>query len=345
MLPWLYADMAKRKWEMAPYINIFGKTPDEEGYEAFLETPRYSTGYTALFGTIGFVAETHMLKPYADRVMATHALMQSMITYMNNNTAAIKKQRLADRLQYQTATSYESNYKLDKSVQSSIKFKGFEAEKSPSTLGNYQRFFYNRKKPFTKNIPYYQFYKPTLQISSPQAYIIPQSWDKPIKRLQCNKVVMERLQKDTTLEVYAWYISSYESGSRPYESHHYNANTKAEKRKVNVHFSAGDYLIKPQQTGSRYIAEVLEPLCEDSYFAWNFFDAMLNAKEGFSDYVFEDDAVKLLENNPELKSKFEAWKTANPEKATQSYEVLGFIFKNSHLYEAEHNRIPVFRLE
>ena len=344
-LPWLNADMAKRKWEMAPYVNVFGKTPDEDGYEAFLETPRYSTGYAALFGTIGFVAETHMLKPYPDRVMATHALMQSLITYMNNNASAIKQHRLADREWYKQAVSYESNFKLDKSVQTNLTFKGFEAEKKPSTLGNYQRLFYNRQKPFTKTIPYYQLYKPSLQLSLPKAYLIPQSWERVIKLLERNNVKMERLLADTTMEVYAWYISSYESSARPYEGHHYNAQTKAEKRKVKVQFLQGDYVIRPQQTGSRFIAEVLEPLCEDSYFAWNFFDPILNAKEGFSDYAFEDDAVTLLANNPELKAKFEAWKTANPEKATQSYEVLGFIFKHSHLYEVEHNRVPVFRVE
>jgi hypothetical protein len=29
---------------------------------AILDSPRYSTGYTSLFNTIGFVVETHMLK-------------------------------------------------------------------------------------------------------------------------------------------------------------------------------------------------------------------------------------------------------------------------------------------
>jgi hypothetical protein len=44
-----------------PYVNAFSETPDN-GFMQFFDSPRYSTGYTSLFNTIGFVVETHMLK-------------------------------------------------------------------------------------------------------------------------------------------------------------------------------------------------------------------------------------------------------------------------------------------
>jgi hypothetical protein len=34
--------------------------------------------------------------------------------------------------------------------------------------------------------------------------------------------------------------------------------------------------------------ETLEPEAVDSFFNWNFFDTMLQQKEGYSDYIFED---------------------------------------------------------
>ena len=40
------------------------ETPDD-GIEDFLDLPRFSTGYAALHHTIGFMPETHMLKPFA----------------------------------------------------------------------------------------------------------------------------------------------------------------------------------------------------------------------------------------------------------------------------------------
>ena len=47
---------------MAPYVYSLGSTPDD-GIMGFLETPKYSTGYATLFGTLGFTTEAHMLKP------------------------------------------------------------------------------------------------------------------------------------------------------------------------------------------------------------------------------------------------------------------------------------------
>jgi hypothetical protein len=54
MLPELYADMAKRGWEMIPYVDSHGETPDS-GITGFVDYGRYSTGYAAFWNTIGFM--------------------------------------------------------------------------------------------------------------------------------------------------------------------------------------------------------------------------------------------------------------------------------------------------
>src|SRR5882672_2065486 len=63
LLPDLYAAMKKDDFEMTPYVNPVKEIPDS-GIASFLETPRFSTGYAALFNCIGMMPETHMLKPY-----------------------------------------------------------------------------------------------------------------------------------------------------------------------------------------------------------------------------------------------------------------------------------------
>ncbi|HEX8659282.1 MAG TPA: M14 family zinc carboxypeptidase, partial [Hymenobacter sp.] len=78
LLPALYQGMAQKKWPMTPYVDFAGQTP-ESGLQAFLETPRYSTGYAALFHTIGFMPETHMLKAYAPRVHASYDFLLTML--------------------------------------------------------------------------------------------------------------------------------------------------------------------------------------------------------------------------------------------------------------------------
>ncbi len=98
------------------------------------------------------------------------------------------------------------------------------------------------------------------------------------------------------------------------------------------------------QPANRYIVEMLEPTGDDSFFAWNFFDAILQQKEGYSDYRWEDIAAKVLKNNPDLKQKLEAKKLADPDFAKNVSAQLNFIYKNSPYYEPAHLRYPVYRL-
>ncbi|MCH8330563.1 MAG: hypothetical protein IH946_04155, partial [Bacteroidetes bacterium] len=45
LVPSLYSQMKRRGSEMIPYVNPYLTTPDS-GIVAFLETPRFSSGYT-----------------------------------------------------------------------------------------------------------------------------------------------------------------------------------------------------------------------------------------------------------------------------------------------------------
>jgi hypothetical protein len=61
--PALYKSMKEKGWDLVPYVNHFGETPDQ-GWPQFWDSPRYSSGYASLWNTFAFVPETHMLKPY-----------------------------------------------------------------------------------------------------------------------------------------------------------------------------------------------------------------------------------------------------------------------------------------
>ncbi|NQY05055.1 MAG: M14 family metallopeptidase, partial [Flavobacteriaceae bacterium] len=73
LMPGLENDLASKKLDITPYVNVWGTTP-EAGWSQFMDYPRYSTGYTTLFNTLGMMVETHMLKPYKARVEQTYEL-------------------------------------------------------------------------------------------------------------------------------------------------------------------------------------------------------------------------------------------------------------------------------
>ncbi len=341
--PALYSYMEDKKYPMSPYVYA-SSTPDK-GIRGFLDLPRYSSGYTTLFNVIGFIPEAHMLKPYGDRVQSTYHLMDGMIQYCNKNynkIIEIKKQ--TDEI-VATQDSFEINWKLDDSAVDSVLFHGYEPDYKTSAVTGKERLFYDKNKKYTKNIPFYNTYKTTQKVKRPKAYIVPQAWREVLERLQLNQIEMQPLQKDTTINAGVYYIKKTNSPKNPYEGHYLHTGTEVEYRKEEVHLRGGDFVIKANQPSNRFIIETLEPQAPDSYFAWNFFDAILQQKEYFSSYVFEETALELLKNDPKLRADFEEKKKTDKAFAENDRAQLDFIYKRSPYYEWTHNRYPVVRVE
>ena len=94
----------------------------------------------------------------------------------------------------------------------------------------------------------------------------------------------------------------------------------------------------------RFLIETLEPQAEDSYFTWNYFDAILGQKEGYSAYAFEDIAAEYLKNNSDIRNKLELQKAKDTAFAKSGRAQLNFVYQNSHWYEPAHMRYPVYRI-
>ncbi|HSC39357.1 MAG TPA: M14 family metallopeptidase, partial [Chitinophagaceae bacterium] len=266
--PALYTQMKEQGYDMAPYVNAFGDTP-ETGWPAYWDSPRYSSGYATLWHCFAFVPETHILKTYEQRVKATYALEECFIHFTSVNSAAIKALRDAARQASATQASFPIAWTLDKNQSTQITFKGFQAGHKPSDVSGLPRLYYDRSKPFEKKVTFYNTYQVKTSIDKPAAYIIPQGWWKVIDLLKLNKVSMRQLGHDTSLQVEVYHIEEYKSSPRQYEMHHPNSEVKTSTTTEQVHFRKGDYYIPLNQAANRFLIETLEPQAEDSYFSWN----------------------------------------------------------------------------
>ncbi|HMT75327.1 MAG TPA: M14 family metallopeptidase [Chitinophagaceae bacterium] len=342
--PAVYEAMKKKGYDLVPYVNVWNDTPDK-GWSAFWDTPRYASGYAALWHCFSFVNETHMLKPYHQRVKATYSMMESFIEFTAKNSEKIKSLREETVQAVKTAPQFALSWTLDKSQYRQILYKGFEAGYKLSEVSGLPRLFYDKSKPYEKIIPHYDHYVSGNFISRPKAYIIPQGWWKAIELLKKNKVEMFPLKKDTVIAVEIYKIVSYKSSQRQYETHHPNSEIITESTTDVVKFRKGDWYIPMNQAANRFLIEVLEPTAEDSYFAWNFFDAILGQKEGFSAYAFEDIAAAYLKNNLTLKSKLADKILADSAFAKNGSAQLNFVYQNSPWAEPGLLRYPVYRLK
>ncbi len=344
LTPLLYQEMKERGYDMVPYVNDFKNTP-EHGWTAFFESPRYSSGYASLFSTFAYVPETHMLKPFKDRVMSTYALMESFIKVGSAHASEIKAARATDRKALREQTTFTLDWRADTTRWDSVQFKGYEAEYITSKVSGLPRLHYDHSKPFTRNVPFYDHFVPTKTISAPQAYIIPKTWVPVITVLRSSGVHIVRMDADTTMSVTAYHIDNYDSPPHPYEKHYLHRNVQVTPSTISLRFSEGDYVVWLDQPAKRYLIETLEPTAPDGFFAWNFFDGILQQKEYFSDYVFEDLAATILEKDPALKTMLEEKRNTDPEFAKNAAAQLDFVYRHSKYAELSANRYPVYRLE
>ncbi|WP_240183007.1 M14 family metallopeptidase [Pedobacter jeongneungensis] len=257
LVPDLYTAMEKVGYPMIPYVNSIGETP-ETGITGFIDPPRYSTGYTTLHNTIGFMPETHMLKSYDLRVDATYKLLESYIRIVERDAKIIgENKRKADEA-VAAQKEFPLEWKLNKTEVNDLTFKGFEAGQKPSTVSGADRLYYDRSKPYTKTIKEWNKFEPAVSVQKPVAYIIPKAWDRVIALLKLNNVKISELKADQKIAVESYYIGDFKTGTRPYEGHYLHSAVKLNTVKQNLQYYAGDFVVYTNQPVNRYIIETLD---------------------------------------------------------------------------------------
>lgn len=341
MLPYLFDKMAATPYEMTPYVYV--RNTPEDGIAGFLDLPRYSSGYAALHHALSFMPETHMFKPFEDRVKSVYHFMQSIGNYAVDAKNDILVTRRASEMQTATQTSFDLDWQLDRSRADTIMFKGYTGKTKPSEVTGLERMYYDHNDPWEKPVPHFNYYRATLNVEAPEAYILPYAYGEVADRLRWNGVRMYQLTADTEVEVETYRIEDFQTRDA-YEGHYLHTRVEVSRDTQTLLFHKGDYVIPVDQAANRYIVETLEPQAPDSWFAWNFFDGILQQKEYFSSYVFEDYAAEYLEEHPELREKLEARKAEDADFAASGRAQLDFIYRNSPYYEPTYRRYPVGRL-
>jgi hypothetical protein len=341
--PVLFAEMEKKGWPMTPYVEFEEGNPDR-GWNGFYDEPRYSSGYAALFHTMAFMPETHMLKPFKDRVQSTYALMQTMIGAASAHASELLAHRSHDIAADGDSTRLSLDWKVDTTRWDELNFKGYTADEKTSGVTGMPRLYYDHSRPFEKKVRFYDYFVSDAAATVPAAYLIPQGWHEVVDLLALNGVHMRRLSADSMVSVEVYHIADYRSASRAYEKHHKNSAIRVTTSREEIHLLKGDYFIPTDQPARRFLVEMLEPTGEDSYFAWNFFDAILQEKEGYSAYRWEDVADQWLKDHPDLRQELEAKRKADPAFAKNAQQQLNFVYRHTPYYESAHLRYPVYRV-
>lgn len=340
-IPYLTKNVKQHGWDLFPYVELKGETP-AQGIHAFNDLPRYAMGYASLFHSISFTVETHMLKPFPQRVQATLAFMDGIISFTTENALEIEAKRSAAKLWARNLKQYAFNYQLTEKADS-ISFKGYEHSFPVHPITGLKELTYDRSKPYERMIPWYRTYVPKDSVKVPLYYVVGGQEQEVIDRLIANHVIFETLTTASIDTLHVFSVKSYKSPSQPYEGHFKLAQIEVGESERPMDLKPGDILIPSQQDAALFLHASLQPRAEDSYLTWNFFDSYLQQKEYFSNYVFKDQIAEILAGNQALKEEYELRKATDEKFRNSEWDQLYFIYSRSPYFEQTFMRLPIYQ--
>lgn len=357
MLPALFDGMEEKNFPMVPYVQYMESGNISAGLKHSNDNARYSTGFAALFNTIGFMPETNRLKPYKERVNSVYSLFKTFMEVLNKDGERIVRMTEEDREAVKIQKFFALNYKLNQEKFKMVSYLGYKSGQKTSYVTGQPFLYYDKNKPFSIELKWYSQFDPGISIKKPQAYIIPQRWLNIVENLERNEVILERLEKDSMLQVTVYHIKGFKTNEKAFEKHNFHSDVKIEKSKEQINFKKGDYLLPMNQECNRFVTEVLEPEGENSFFAWNYFDSIVDKTllgpgndefaqpRELTNPIFEDMAANYLKENLDLRTELEALKKKDKAFSQDGSAQLFWVYKHSPWWDKKINRYPIYRVE
>ena len=330
-----------------PYVDFRNWHDPRSGLISEVAPPMLSQGYTSLRNRPGLLIETHMLKPYHQRVDATYECMLTTLEILNQESKNLN-------MLVHNADEFVSSEPFVKSPfplqfitsmndSTLVEFLGVEYYSVKSDISGGEWFKYS-KKPATYKIPYFSSTRPIVTAKLPYAYIIPAEWKTVIERLKVHGIRLTELSRDETVKVATCRFKNPKWQSTPYEGRHPMTNIDYDEIEETRTFPAGSALVEVMQPAGRIIPHILEPKGDGSYVYWGFFDAAFEQKEYGESYVIEKMAAEMLANDPTLKREFEQKKTADTTFAKNPQLILNWFYNQSPYIDGRKGVYPVGKI-
>jgi hypothetical protein len=347
-VPYLEKGVEDKGYLVAPYIYLkeWNKGLDG-GLVYWPATPRFSTGYFALKSRPSLLIETHMIKPYKDRVYSTKAMLETTLDFIYSNAASlINLNKEADEqsirifnvediylpLAYDRSEEYEL-----------IDFEGYDYYREPSEISGTQKLVYkDKQKDFS--VKYFNDIVVTDSVKIPKGYLIPPEWNELLfNMITFHGIESEPKAAGKILNIERYRFINVKFDTVPYEGRQL-VDLDYEIIRENLTLDREMIYIPTNQKSVRVIVNLLEPKSADSYVRWGFMNQIFERKEYYEDYVMEKVAEEMLADDPNLKKEFEM-KLENDEAfKNDPHARLDFFYEHSPYYDQQKNIYPILRV-
>ncbi len=311
-----------------------------EGNIAFSFSPRFSHTYGDIRHLPSILIENHSLKPYEQRVLGTYVFLEQTIKSVGNHFAELQKAIASDK--DQSMESVVVKYGFRDTPADSVEFLGIKSEKVTSELSGNEYVAW-KGEAITQIVPSILMDKPVSSVPVPVAYWIPIEWAEVIQKMKDHGIEMEVLKEAKEVNLEFSTVTDFQMVSRPYEGlmRFQSFGLNKEYRKVTL--QPGSVRVKTKQALGELAVILMEPESVDSFFQWGYFNSILAQTEYMETYFMEPMAKQMLENDPELKKRFEEEKAKDEEFANSPRRIYRWFYEQTPYFDQNWKVIPVGR--
>ncbi len=299
--------------------------------------PRFSNAYGDLRRLPTILVENHSLKPFRQRVLGTHVLLEASLRAAGEHAAALRAAITADRAERTPTVAMN----FDRTVPAgTTPFAGIAHEEYDSPVSGRREVRWLGTSNNYDAIPL-SLTQPVLTVARPKAYWVPVTHPAVIERLRRHGIRVEEVLAERTLALEFYRLVDPRPAAAPFEGRHVvklggvRPETRAET------FPVGSVRVPTDQPLGDLAIALLEPQGNDSFFAWGFFPEILQRTEYMEGYVVAPLAEKMLAADPALKAEFETKLAAEAKFRADPAARLRWFYERSPFYDQRHLLYPV----
>ena len=302
----------------------------------------FSEAYTTARNCPGILLETHMLKPYKDRVLSTYHIIVETLKIIRDDKATF--QNLIAQAKKNDLNLKELPINMQSELNDTlwVDFLGYHFDTVYSDITGGWYYAYDTTRPETRQTRRIRSTRPEKILDVPKEYIIPVQYKEVIDIIKAHGFDVNYLKNEKTMKVNTYRFDNVEFAPRPSEGRCRVAHFDAEEITKEVTFPKGSAVVKTSQNGVRLLMNLLEPEMQGSLFEWGFFNHVLQRVEYFEAYKMEPMAKEMLAADPFLKEQFETWKASFPkDKQPSQYAILNWFYERSPYCDKSYLVYPV----
>jgi len=320
----------------------------QDGFLTWSGDPRFSNGYGDAAHLPTILVENHSLKPYKRRVLGTYVLLAETLALLAKEEDSLRQATTTD--QQRRPLSIPLGFKRDENQEpEKVMFKGISSERYQGKVSGAEVVRWTGN-PVNEAIPKVYISEPEKVVDIPQAYIIPAAWSDVVERIALHGIRVEQLSEPliTRAEVYRLPDAGIAEPSgwtpNPFEGHIRIDPGEPVKQVIETTFPAGSYRINTDQPLGELLVLMLEPQAPDSFLQWGFFLEIFTRTEYAEAYVMEPLAQKMLENDADLRQRFEEKLASDDDFAASQRQRLLWFYEQTPFFDKQYLLYPVARI-